>query len=85
MVLKEDIDAEDGGCMGKSKRVTVNPIIKKNMVAAESDSSDRLSNRSSEGTFTPKASASQFDAVIWLGDFNYRINGCVGTIVHAIQ
>ncbi len=25
-----------------------------------------------------------FDAVIWLGDFNYRINGIIGAITHAM-
>ena len=28
---------------------------------------------------------SEYDCIIWLGDMNYRINGVVGAIMHAMK
>lgn len=86
-VTDDDSDDSDsfgsggGICMGKSAVKTskvVTPVIKKNMVAAVSDSLDR---RSSDEVYNYNLSA---DAVIWLGDFNYRVNGVISAVVHAM-
>lgn len=31
------------------------------------------------------AEDTSFDSIIWLGDLNYRINGVLGPIAHAMQ
>lgn len=51
--------------------------LKKNMVAAISGELERAGD---EEKYEPLA-----DAVIWLGDLNYRINGVIGAVVHAMQ
>ena len=48
------------------------------MVLAESIQLDRSEN--SEANYHLNV-----DAVIWVGDFNYRINGVIGAIVHAMK
>lgn len=56
------------------------------MVAAVSESLDRpdsLSQRSQEqSSWVQEMSA---DVVMWMGDFNYRVNGVIGAVVHAMQ
>jgi hypothetical protein len=54
--------------------------IKKNMVAALSQSLNRLDSSSIKENKELSA-----DAVIWLGDFNYRINGVVGAVMFSMK
>jgi hypothetical protein len=83
LVLNEpEVSTSEVGCMGapklsSTKKLPKNPVIKKNMVAAHSDEFDKKDLESSINTLQ--------DAVIWLGDLNYRINGVIGSVVHAMQ
>ena len=55
--------------------------IKKNMVAAELVDEENKNDLFEE----VKNHESEYDCIIWLGDMNYRINGAVGAIMHAMK
>ncbi len=77
MILRQDPESTKVGCLGP-KNPRAEPIsIKKNMVVAI-DNMDRL-NESLTDDQQP------FDCIIWVGDMNYRINGVVNAIMHAMK
>jgi hypothetical protein len=50
------------------------------MVAAE-----LIDEESKTDLFGESEHQQEYDCIIWLGDMNYRINGVVGAIMHAMK
>jgi hypothetical protein len=92
LVMREEPEEEESGnsCMGTKVKKSVPAIhkkpIKRNMVAAVSESLDREDSSSLRAEQASSwVSQMSTDCVIWMGDFNYRVNGVIGAVVHAMK
>jgi len=80
-----EISPSQVGCLGvygSKKQLDAPSIVpaKKNMVLAMSESLNRESILENRNEFSMSA-----DAIIWVGDLNYRINGVVGAVLFSMK
>lgn len=65
--------------VGGAQKIKINMVAAAQLIDEESKNDLLGDNQSHEGE------QQTYDCIIWLGDMNYRINGVVGAIMHAMK